>query len=87
MSVADAIVLAELLLNGEPNLVAEYERRRRPASERSLTPTRFAHRALALPDWMIPNMSRRVLLHWSSRHPATAQRALRSASTLFQERR
>jgi len=86
MSVADAVVLAELLLSGEPNLIAEYERRRRPASERSLTPTRFAHRALALPGWMIPNVSRRSLLRWLSRHPATAQRALRSVSTLFQER-
>jgi 2-polyprenyl-6-methoxyphenol hydroxylase-like FAD-dependent oxidoreductase len=85
MSVADALVLAELILRGEPNLVAEYERRRRPANERSLRPTRFAHSALSLPGWMAPNVGRRALLRWLGRHPAPAQRVLRSVSTLFQE--
>lgn len=85
MSIADAVVLAELFLRGEPNLIAEYERRRRPANERSLGPTRFAHTALGLPAWIIPNVCRRVLLRWLSRHPATVQRTLRSVSTLFQE--
>jgi 2-polyprenyl-6-methoxyphenol hydroxylase-like FAD-dependent oxidoreductase len=85
MSIADAVVLAELLLRGEPNLIAEYERRRRPANERSLGPTRFAHTALGLPGWMVPNVCRRALLRWLSRHPATVQRMLRSISTLFQE--
>lgn len=85
MSVADAVVLAELLLRGEPNLIAEYERRRRPANERSLRPTRFAHSALGLPGWMVPNACRRALLHWLSRHPAPVQRVLHSVSSLFQE--
>ena len=78
-------VLAELFLRGEPNLVAEYERRRRPANERSLGPTRFAHLALGLPGWMAPNTCRRALLRWLSRHPAAVQRVLRSVSTLFLE--
>jgi 2-polyprenyl-6-methoxyphenol hydroxylase-like FAD-dependent oxidoreductase len=85
MSVADAVVLAELLLRGEANLIAEYERRRRAANERSFGPTRFAERAFNLPGWMVPNACRRVLLRWLSRHPATLQRTLRSVSTLFQE--
>ena len=85
MSIADAVVLAELLLRGEPNLIAEYQRRRRPANERSLGPTRIAHSALALPGWMIPNVCRRVLLRWFTRHPAAVRRVLRSVSTLFRE--
>jgi 2-polyprenyl-6-methoxyphenol hydroxylase-like FAD-dependent oxidoreductase len=86
MSIADAVVLAELFLRGEPDLIAEYERRRRPANERSLRPTRFAHPALGLPGWMLPNVFRRSLLRWLSRHPSTVQRALRSVSRLFQEK-
>jgi hypothetical protein len=78
-------VLAELLLRDEPNLIAEYERRRRPASERSLTPTRFAHRVLGLPGWVVPNACRRPVLRWFGRRPATVERVLRSVSTLFQE--
>jgi 2-polyprenyl-6-methoxyphenol hydroxylase-like FAD-dependent oxidoreductase len=85
MSVADAVVLAELLLRAAPNLVVEYERRRRPANERSLGPTRFAHTALGLPGWIVPNACRRALLHWLSRHPAPVQRVLHSVSSLFQE--
>ena len=85
MSVADAVVLAELMLRGEPNLVAEYERRRRPANERSLGPTRFAHTALGLPGWMVPNVCRRGLLRWLGRHPGPLQRTLRSVSALFRE--
>ena len=85
MSVADAVVLTELMLRGEPNLVAEYERRRRAANERSLGPTRFAHAALGLPGWMVPNVCRRALLHWLGRHPGPVQRTLRSVSALFQE--
>jgi 2-polyprenyl-6-methoxyphenol hydroxylase-like FAD-dependent oxidoreductase len=85
MSVADAVVLAELMLRGEPNLVAEYERRRRPANERSLGPTRFAHTALGLPGWIFPNLCRRGLLRWLGRHPGPVQRTLRSVSALFRE--
>ena len=85
MSVADAVVLAQLLLRGEPNLIAEYERRRRPANERSLRPTRFAHTALGMPRWMLPNLCRRALLRWLSRHRTVVQRMLRSISTLFQD--
>jgi len=85
MSVADAVVLAELLLRGEANLIGEYERRRRAANARSFGPTRFAERAFNLPGWLVPNTCRRALLHWLSRHPARVQRGLRSVSTLFQE--
>jgi len=40
MSVQDARVLAEELLSGRPDPVEEYERRRRPANERSIAITR-----------------------------------------------
>ena len=51
MSIADGRVLAELLLQGHPRLVTEYERRRRPANERSIGPTRVGALMLALPEW------------------------------------
>jgi 2-polyprenyl-6-methoxyphenol hydroxylase-like FAD-dependent oxidoreductase len=42
MSVQDARVLAEAFLSGRPDPVADYERRRRPANERSIAITRRA---------------------------------------------
>ena len=46
MSVHDARVLAELFLSGQADPVAEYERRRRPANERSIAITRRAAEAV-----------------------------------------
>lgn len=85
MSVADAVVLADLFLRDEPNLVAEYERRRRPANERSVRPTRFAKNLLGLPGWAMPLTCRRELIRWLGRHPAAVARMLRTVSTLFVE--
>jgi monooxygenase len=85
MSIADAVVLAELLLRDEPNLVAEYERRRRPANERSMRPTRIGQASLGLPGWLLPSGCRRALLRWLSRNPAPLRRTIRAAATLFQE--
>lgn len=46
MSAHDARVLAELFLSGHPRPVEEYERRRQPANERSISITRRASDAL-----------------------------------------
>jgi len=84
MSVADALVLAELALRDEPNLAAEYERIRRPANERSFGPTRAAARLLGLPDRFAPFG---LLVHLAGcvgRQGWLMRRALRSASELFE---
>jgi 2-polyprenyl-6-methoxyphenol hydroxylase-like FAD-dependent oxidoreductase len=87
MSVADACVLAELALRNEPNLLAEYERRRRPANERSMGPTRVAARIVGVPEWVSPSTIFLSLVRWVARHPSLMRRAIRSFSTRFQEKR
>ena len=86
MSIADAVVLAELLLSNAPDLVATYERRRRPANERSMTPTRAASHVLGVPDWLVPTAAAKAGLHLFARHPAMFERVLQNISTLFVER-
>jgi len=86
MSVADACVLAELALRNEPNLLAEYERRRRPANERSMGPTRVAARIVGVPEWVSPSTIFLSMVRWVARHPSLMRRAIRSFSTRFQER-
>ena len=86
MSVADAVVLAELLLAGEAPL-DEYERRRRAANERSLLFTRRASMVLGLARWLPINLPVSHLLRWVDRHPSVLRRVLRFASTAFQEGR
>lgn len=86
MSIADAVVLAELLLGNAANLVAEYERRRRPANERSMTPTRVAEHVAGVPDWLVPTAAAKAGLHLLARHPAMFERVLQNISTLFVER-
>jgi len=86
MSVADACVVAELALRNEPNLLAQYERRRRPANERSMGPTRVAARVTGLPEWVSPSTIFLSLVRWVGRHPSLMRRAIRSFSTRFQEK-
>ena len=86
MSVADAWVLAELALRNEPNLLAEYERRRRPANKRSIGPTRVAVSVWALPEWCSPAYLFLSMVRWVGRHPSLMRRAIRSFSTRFQEK-
>ncbi len=86
MSVADACVLAELALRNEPNLLAEYERRRRPANERSMGPTRVAARITGLPEWVSPSTTFLSMVRWVGRHPSLMRRAIRSFSTRFREK-
>ena len=83
MSVADAVTLAKLALRGEPDLVLEYERIRRPANERSFGPTRAASRLLGLPDRFAPFALLTHLVGCVGRQGWLLQRALRSASELF----
>ena len=86
MSIADARVLAELLLRGEPRLVAEYERRRRGANERSLRPTRVGAFMLGLPEWCAPAPLAFKLFGTLGRRRGNIQRLLRFMSTAFLER-
>jgi 6-methylpretetramide 4-monooxygenase len=88
MSVADACTLAELILHNHPNLLEQYERRRRAANERSMQFTRAAAVILGLPEWLFQFFPTPVFLwlaHWMGRHPALLRRALQSAATAFQE--
>jgi len=86
MSVADAVVLAQLFRRGGPDVLAEYERRRRAPNERSIGPTRLGATFFNLPGWLLPKAVRRALLQGLSRHPELVERGLRSLSTRFAER-
>ena len=85
MSIADARVLAELLLNNSPQVLEEYERRRRPANERSMRPTLGAAAILGLPSWCRPMWLLSTLGGVARKHPSLARRALRFMSTAFME--
>jgi 2-polyprenyl-6-methoxyphenol hydroxylase-like FAD-dependent oxidoreductase len=85
MAIADARVLAEIVRAGETQLVQQYESRRRAANERSMGISRWATRALSLPDFLVaPFLPAAVRI--GSRFPRTAERGLRSVSTAFLER-
>jgi 2-polyprenyl-6-methoxyphenol hydroxylase-like FAD-dependent oxidoreductase len=86
MSVADASVLAELALAKHRNLLAEYERRRRPANARSLRPTSTAASILSLPQWLSPFSVLLAIVRSAARSPWLVRQFLRSSSTMFQER-
>lgn len=86
MSVADARVLAELVLRGSRNLLAEYERRRRTANARSMRPTRTVDLILSLPQWLSPFSIFFGVVRSMARYPSLMSYFLRSTSTMFQER-
>jgi len=86
MSVADACVLAEIALSGKENLLREYERKRRPANERSMRFTRVAARVMGLPEWCLPVSIFWVAILMAARYPSLMHRFLRSASTAFMGR-
>ncbi len=83
MSVADACALAEIALGNHPHPLAEYERRRRPANQRSLGFTRVAAWLVGLPNWclrLLPFGPRQVMSRrWLVR------RFVQTAATAFQE--
>ncbi len=80
------VVLAELALGNHRNLLAEYERRRRPANARSLGPTRTAAMVLSLPQWLSPFSVFLAIVRSVARYPSLLRHFLRSTSTMFQER-
>lgn len=83
-AIADARVLADVAITNESQLVAEYERRRRPANERSIAPSRTVSRIAALPRFMISPWIP-MAVRCVARFPQIAARGLRFVSTAFQE--
>jgi 2-polyprenyl-6-methoxyphenol hydroxylase-like FAD-dependent oxidoreductase len=87
-SVADALVIAEVALKRPRDLLAEYERRRRSPTQRSLSLSRGAARLFSLPRpvlylglMVVPWAAR-----WLNKRPSIFGRFLRTAAEAFQER-
>ena len=83
LSVADARVLAQLMIEGSSNLIAEYERLRRPAVEQSIALSRRAAGALALPDFVVRRLFLLALAFMGIRTELFAALVARAA-TAFQ---
>ena len=82
---ADGRVIAELALANERDLLAAYERRRRPANRRSLRFTRAAAFAFGLPEWLLLSSFSSWLVRLAVRNPERIARFLRMASQAFLE--
>jgi 2-polyprenyl-6-methoxyphenol hydroxylase-like FAD-dependent oxidoreductase len=85
LSVADALVIAEAALERPHDLLAEYERRRRPATWRSLSFSRGAARLFSLPR---PLLDLGLLVvpwaaWWLNNRPERFGRVLRTAAAAF----
>ena len=87
MAVADARALAEILLAGSTDPVAELERRRREPNTRSLAITRLVHRVWTLPAWCRPTPGFYGMLALFRARPAILARMVRDVSTRFLEER
>lgn len=87
MAVADARTLAEILLAGSRDPVAEFERRRREPNTRSLAITRLVHRIWTLPAWCRPTPGFYVMLALFRARPSILARTVRDVSTRFLEER
>jgi 2-polyprenyl-6-methoxyphenol hydroxylase-like FAD-dependent oxidoreductase len=83
MSIADGRAIAELALAGERDLLAKYERIRRPANRRSLRFTRGAAFVLGLPEWLLPPPRLFWLVGKVGSRPGLLARFVRAASTAF----
>lgn len=86
MAVADARVLAELLLDHHPDPLAAYEHRRRPANARSVRFTRLAAGLLGVPDRVVRLFPASLVpraIGVVSPHPALLRRVFQSAATTF----
>lgn len=83
MAVADAATFADLVRENVPDLLGEYERRRRPANRRSLRFTRNAAGLLRLPSYCLPGFALRGVFRWVCRHPSALVNSIRYASTAF----
>jgi 6-methylpretetramide 4-monooxygenase len=86
MSIADARVLAQLILNGRSDVLTTYERRRRPANGRSMRFTRLAALAFGLPEGMLFSSPLYWLGRFVGNRPSLIAYVIRLASTAFLER-
>jgi 2-polyprenyl-6-methoxyphenol hydroxylase-like FAD-dependent oxidoreductase len=87
-SVADALVIAEAAQERPRELLAEYERRRRAATQRSLSISRGAARIFSLPRPLL-NLGLAILpwaARWLNGRPERFGRFLRTAAEAFRER-
>jgi len=85
MSVADAWAVADIVLNNPQNLLAEYERRRRPANQRSLRFTKVADRLLRSPQFLL-NFGLKSFFNLTGNNPSWMKRVIRNVSTAFLEK-
>jgi 2-polyprenyl-6-methoxyphenol hydroxylase-like FAD-dependent oxidoreductase len=85
MAVADARTLAEILLAGEQDPLADFERRRRAPNTRSVAITRLVHRVWTLPRWCRPTSGFFGFLALLRARPALLARMVRDVSTRFLE--
>jgi hypothetical protein len=86
MSAQDARVLAEAFLSGRADPIEEYERRRRPANERSVA---FTRRASDVADGKGLVRIARRFARWLPKManlPLVQERLLREASRAFDDR-
>jgi 2-polyprenyl-6-methoxyphenol hydroxylase-like FAD-dependent oxidoreductase len=86
-SVADALVIAELVLERSSQLLEEYARRRRAAVQRSLSLSRGANRIFSLPR-PVRNLGLMGLpwaARWLNNRPERFGRLLRTAAEAFQD--
>jgi hypothetical protein len=84
-AVGDARAIADLALSGNKELLAEYERRRRPPNVRSVAVTRLVHRIWSFPAWCRPNPVFFAFLAFLRSHPQVLARTVRDVSTRFLE--
>jgi 2-polyprenyl-6-methoxyphenol hydroxylase-like FAD-dependent oxidoreductase len=84
-AVGDARAIADLALSGNQELLAEYERRRRPPNVRSVAVTRLVHRIWSFPAWCRPNPVFFAFLAFLRSHPQVLARTVRDVSTRFLE--
>jgi 2-polyprenyl-6-methoxyphenol hydroxylase-like FAD-dependent oxidoreductase len=89
LAVADALALSDVAIHRPDRLLAEYERRRRPAARRSQLLTRMAGAVLSLPGPLLAvgGLFVPFVLRWINRWPIRFGRLLRFPATLFLERR
>ena len=85
-SIADGRAIAELMLAGERNLLTAYQRRRRPANDRSVRITRSASAMFSLPHAVAFNAITMGLLRLMIRQPAVVARGIRLISRAFVDR-
>lgn len=84
MSIADAVVLAELMSGDAADLVTQYERLRRPANAASIRPTRGADIVWSAPQWLSPLQFAPFIAGRVAGCPALQQRFIRSIGGAFQ---